>query len=174
MKNKTLNQKYTDKEMADSFVFRTCLSSDEKIQSDADLKEFRAKLQGKTSSTQILLSRLFQLKYQIEDYLKKPTYDTERSFAYFLKIYLETLGKKHKEFANDISIKETELSQILNKHRNPSEKIFIRLEIHSNKIIPAITWFKLVEKQKEFEIMTDNGMRVRERSHVNNILTITT
>jgi hypothetical protein len=172
MKNRKLNEKYTDKELAESFVFRDDLSPEEKKQSDADLREIRNKLRSKVTPKQMLLSRLLQLKYQIEDYLKNPNYDAERSFGFFLRSYLDTLGKKHKEFASDISINETELSQILNQHRNPSEKIIIRLEIHSNKIIPAITWFRLLEKQRGYEILTNNSLRIRERDHVSNILKV--
>lgn len=172
MKNEKLNKKYTDKELADSFVFRDELSSKEKKQSNDELREARNKLRSKVTSKQLLLASLLQLKYQIEDYLKNPNYDAKLSFGFFLRAYLETLNKKHKEFASDISIKETELSQMLNHHRNPSEKIIIRLEIHSNKIIPAITWFKLLEKQREHEIQTNISLRVRERNNVNNILKV--
>lgn len=172
MKNKKLNEKYTDKELAESFVFRNDLNPEEKEKADAELREIRNRLKGKVTPVQSLLASLLQLKYQIEDYLKSPDYDVERSFGFFLKSYLKTLDKKHKDFASDISITETELSQILNKHRKPSEKVIIRLEIHSSKVIPAITWFRLLEKEREYEIMTDNDLRIRERSHVSNILKV--
>lgn len=172
MKDKELNEEYTDKELAASFVFRNDLSKKEKEQADIDLKEMRNKLRGKVTPEKRLLGHLLQLKYQIEDYLKSPNYDSKRSFGFFLRSYLDALNKKNKEFARDISVAETELSQILNQHRKPSEKIIIRLEIHSNKIIPAITWFRLLEKQRAYEILTDKELRVRERSHVSNILKV--
>ncbi|MEX1190403.1 MAG: hypothetical protein WED10_04105 [Brumimicrobium sp.] len=172
MKNKKLNEKYTDKELAESFVFRNDLSPKEKEQADIDLKEMRNKLRDKLTPEKRLLTHLLQLKYQIEDYLKSPNYDSKLSFSFFLRKYLEILNKKNKEFARDISVAETELSQILNQHRKPSEKIIIRLEIHSNKIIPAITWYRLLEKQRAYEILTDKKLRVRERSHVSNILKV--
>ena len=80
------------------------------------------------------------------------------------------MNKKNKDFASDIDIDETELSQILNQHRKPREKIIIRLELHSNKTIPAITWFRLLEKEKEHEILTDNSLRRTESRHVKNRL----
>lgn len=134
--------------MAESFIFRNELNEKAKEQADAELKEMRNKLRSKVTPEQRLLGRLLQLKYQIEDYLKKPNYNAKLSFAFFLRSYLEILNKKHKEFTNDISVAETELSQIINEHRKPSEKVIIRLEIHSNKIIPAIIWFRLLEKQR--------------------------
>ena len=168
MKKSKLNDKYTDKELAESFVFRNELTSTQKAESDVLLNEMRKEVQKSAAPKQVLLSRLLQLKYQIEDYLDNHAYDTARSFGFFLRGYLETLNKKNKEFANDIGIAETELSQILNKHRNPSEKVIIRLEIHSNKIIPAITWFRLLEKEKEHEISTSVDLRIREKDHVRN------
>ena len=72
MQNRKLNEKYTDKELAESFVFRDDLSAEEKKQSDADLREIRNNLRSKVTPKQMLLSRLLQLKYQIEDYLKNP------------------------------------------------------------------------------------------------------
>ena len=170
MKTNKLISKYTPKELADSFVFRTKLTAKEKVEADKQLSEMRKKVQAKTTPQQELLARLLQLKYQMEDYSNNAPYDIKRSFGFFLREYLKSLKKRNKDFASDINIDETELSQILNRHRKPSEKVIIRLEIHSNKTIPAITWFKLLEKEKEHEILTDNRLRTVERKHVKNRL----
>lgn len=168
MKKNKLNDKYTDKELAESFVFRSKLTSVQQAESDRELGEKRKELRKAVTPKQELLSRLLQLKYQIEDYLENQDYDATRSFGFFLRGYLESLNKKNKEFAKDIDIAETELSQILNKHRNPSEKVIIRLELHSNKIIPAIMWHRLIEKEKEHEILTNTELRIKEQEHVRN------
>ncbi len=168
MNKNRLAEKYTDKELAASFVFRTKLSAAQKAKSDQILSIKRKKMNHTLTANELLLSQILQLKYQIEDYLDDTVYDARRSFGYFLKGYIQLLEKKNKEFATDISIAETELSQILNKHRKPSEKIMIRLELHSNKIIPAITWYKLLEKEKEHEILTNNDLRINEQEHVSN------
>lgn len=172
MKKNKLNDKYTDRELADSFVFRNKITPAQKAESDALMNEMRKEIQNSVTPKQLLLSRLLQLKYQIEDYLENPTYDNRFSFGFFLRGYLETLNKKNKEFAKDIDIAETELSQILNKHRNPSEKVIIRLEIHSNKILPAIMWHRLIEKEKEHEILTNTDLRTKEREHVRNMVVV--
>lgn len=170
MKNDKLRAKYTDKELAESFVFRNKLSPAQKAESDLKLNSLRQEMLNSSTPNQILLSRLLQLKFQMEDYLKNPTYDSERSFGFFLRNYVKTLNKKHKDFADDIDINETELSNILNKRRSPSEKLLIRLEIHSNSLIPAITWFKVSEKEKEYEILTDTDKRLKEKDNVKNVL----
>ena len=172
MKTEKLSNKYSLRELAESFVFRPTLVAKQKRQSDKQLTEARKKVQGQVTPKHLLLSRLLQLNYQIEDYLKSDLYDHNLSFGHYLREYVSFLGKKNKEFANDIDIEETELSQILNKHRKPSEKIIIRLEIHSNQTIPAITWFKLLEKEKEYEILTNRAIRRNESKHVKNRLQI--
>jgi hypothetical protein len=58
------------------------------------------------------------------------------------------------------------LSQIINQHRQPTEKLIIRLEIHSNKNFPALLWFKLIEKEKAYKLIHDKELRERERKHV--------
>jgi transcriptional regulator with XRE-family HTH domain len=170
MKANKLKEKYTPKELADAFVFRTKLSPKERKESDAYLNEMRIKKRKDITPAQLLLARLLQLKYQMEDYLTNDSYDLTHSFASYLREYLNSLNKKNKEFAKDIDIDETELSQILNNHRKPSEKLIIRLEIHSNKTIPAITWFKLLEKEKEHEFLTNTIIRKTEGKHVKNRL----
>jgi len=57
-------------------------------------------------------------------------------------------------------------------HRMPPEYIAVRLEIHSNNAIPATYWFKLVEKQKEFELKTDKELRRRETKFVHRRLAV--
>lgn len=168
MKKSNINNKYTDKELAESFVFRSKLTPAQKAESNEELRVKRQQLRQSVTPKEVLLSRLLQLKFQMEDYLENPNHDSKRSFSYFLKGYLEMLNKKNKEFASDIDINPTELSQILNNHRFPGEKVIIRLEIHSNKIIPAIMWHRLIEKEKEYQIINDSELRAREKNHVRN------
>jgi hypothetical protein len=53
--------------------------------------------------------------------------------------------------------------------RNNIDYISIRLELHSNSIIPADYWFKLVEKRKEFQIKTDKALRRKEQKFVHKL-----
>ena len=165
-----LTNKYTSEELVDSFVFRTNLTPKQEKESISLLQNARQKNKKSLTSKHIILASILQLKYQIEDYINLDSYDENRSFGTFLRIYLKSLGIKNKDFARDIDIEETELSQLLNKHRKPSDKIIIRLEIHSNKTIPAITWLKLLEKEKEYEISTNEIIRLNESKHVKNRL----
>ena len=172
MKTNKLLEKYSAEDLADSFVFRAKLTAKQKKESDEKMNEMRRKMKEDLTPNQILLSRLLQLKYQMEEYTTNTTYDIDRSFGFYLREYLKSFNKKNKDFAKDIDIDETELSQILNRHRKPSEKIMVRLEIHSNKTIPAITWYKVLEKEKEHELLTNKDIRKTESKHVKNRLQV--
>lgn len=165
-----LNKKYTTKELAESFVFRTKITAKEKKEAVLELAEARKKSRERSNPNHVLLAKLLQLKYQIEDYSRSTDFDNNLHFGSFLKEYVRSLNKKNKDLASDLDVDETYFSQIINKHRKPNDELIIRLEIHCNKIIPAITWYKLIEKEKEYELITDTFMRKHEKKHVKNSL----
>ncbi len=172
MKTNKLNKKYTPSELAESFVFRNTLTDKQKAEAKKQLAEARTKVRKNTTEETKLLASVLQLRYQMEDYASSSTYDSNLTFAYFLRSYIKLKYTINKKFASDINIDETELSQLLNKHRYPSEKTIIRLEIHSNKTIPALSWYKLLEKEKEYELQNDMVMREKEVKYVKNKLRI--
>lgn len=165
MKRKKITDKYSPQELVESFVFRNKLTDAEKEQDAKDIAAARAESKARTSKETILKLRILQIKYQMEDCINKP-FDEKYTFAYFLKNYVDALDLKRYEFANEISIDETYLSQLINRHRAPSEEIIIRLEIHSKNFINALTWFKVYEKEKENEIETNKAIRVRQKKFV--------
>lgn len=174
MKAKKLNKRYKASELADSFVFRTKLSPKQKEEARSQLATARKKNSEKRTDEQKLYARILQLRFRIEDYTRSATYDEQLSFSYFLRSYIKLGYKANKQFAKDIDMDETELSQVLNDHRSPSEKTIIRLELHSNNTIPALSWYKLLEKEKEHELQTNNTLREREEKYVKKRLPIKT
>ena len=50
-----------------------------------------------------------------------------------------------------------------------SLQLAYRLEIHSGELIPAILWWKLVQKEIEQEIKEDTKERKKEKKNVKNI-----
>lgn len=165
MKKRKIAEKYSEKELADSFVFRNKLTENERKEIKHDIAGARAKLKSKSTKDLSLRFKLLQLKYQIEDSINKP-FDEDHTFGSFLKSYVNILEIKRFEFANEISIDDTYLSQIINRHRPPSEEVIIRLELHSQNLINALTWFKLFEKERENEIDMDKSKREKEKKFV--------
>ena len=170
MKTKNPLKGLTSEEIVDAFVLPAEISVDEKKSADKQLAEARKRRQANLSSEEILLLRLMQLRYRLENYIQREPYDSRYRFSYFLNEYLSILHRRRKEFANEIDIHETLLSQLMNNRREPNESIMVRLEIHSNNAIPAIDWLKLVEKGKEHYIRTNAALRMKERRFVRNKL----
>ena len=162
---------FSNEELAEAFVFpsKAPAGVKEKKEEEEFWHERRKKFANRTSQQQVH-DNLLQLKFQLEDYIKSNQYDDVLNFSYFLNEYVNRQDKKDKEFATEIDIKPTELSQYLNNLRKPPEKIIFRLELHSNGLIPAVAWYKLLQKDKEHEIMTDFDTRKEESKHIKNKL----
>ncbi|WP_183567757.1 hypothetical protein [Mucilaginibacter sp. SP1R1] len=179
MKTRSSNKKHeltnfsklSDKELAEAFVFpsKAPVTAKEKQEEDAFFQTRRKQFANRTSQQQIY-DKLLQLKFQIEDYISSNQYQDVLNFSYFLSEYVNRQDKKDKDFAAEIDIKPVVLSQYLNNYRTPPEKIVFRLELHSNGMIPAVTWYKLLQKDKEHEIMTNSGARNEESKHIKNKL----
>jgi hypothetical protein len=167
-----LKKKYTPEELVDAFVFPVKLTAKQKKEAAIQLAEARKKTQQEMSGETRLALQLWQFRFRMENYLESKEYISELTFGHFLKKYVELLDKKRKTFAEEISIDETLLSQLINMHRLPPDYVAIRLEIHSNNIIPAANWIRLVEKQRLYEIETDKELRKKERPFVHGKLTI--
>lgn len=170
MKTKKIYDKYSFEELADSIIFKNPLSEKEEKESSTELAEIRRKNRESLTENQKLYAKVLQLRFLMEDYAKSEVYDESRSFASFLKTYIRFSYKVNKSFAEDINLKQTELSLILNEHRLPNEKTIVRLEIHSDNVIPALSWYRVVEKQREYELEKDIKFKQEQKKFVKNHL----
>jgi len=166
MSTKKKPAKISPAELAGEVFQARKLTPAQKKESDRQLAEARKKTQLEmTEETRVSLS-LWQLRSWLEKYIESKKYDPQKTFGYFLKEYADRLNITRKKFAEEISIDETLLSQLINMHRFPPDYLAIRLEIHSKKKIPAIFWYKLVEKEKEHYIKNDKEIRKKEKKFV--------
>lgn len=170
---KEITKKYKPEEIAESFVFPNDLNSVERKQSLESFRTWRKTNDLSRSLKSKLITQLLQLRFVMEDYIKQGDYKEKYDFSYFLKEYIYRLEIKNKEFADEIDVDPTELSQIINKHRPPNEKFIIRLEIHSNSNFPAIIWYKLIEKERVFHLSNNQQLRISESKHVKSKLDFT-
>lgn len=162
-------KKFSDRELAESLVFPAGSSPAQKEEEITFWEERREEFESRTPQQQIY-AKLLQLKFQLEEYIGGNEYKEVLNFGYFLSEYVNRQEKKDKQFAAEIDIKPAVFSQYLNNHRKPPEKFVIRLELHSNGMIPALAWFKLLQKDKEHEIMTNTHIRAEESKHIKNRL----
>lgn len=163
--------KLTDEELVDAFVFPSnkVLTAKEKKE-ESDFWETRRNQFESRTPRQKMYSSLLQLKFQLEDYIDSSQYKEAFNFGYFLNEYVNRQDKKDKQFANEVDVTPAVLSQYINNHRKPKDEFVIRLELHSNGMIPAISWFKVIQKDKEYDIMTNQKIRQEESKHVKNRL----
>lgn len=69
MSYKKLSQKYTPEELADAFVFPVKLTAKQKKEAAQQLAEARKKTRQEMTEKDRLISRLYQFRFQLEDYL---------------------------------------------------------------------------------------------------------
>ncbi len=163
--------KLSNEELVEAFIFpREEPTTEKEKQEEEEFWQERRKQFENRTPEQKIFAKLLQLKFQLEDYIGGNDYKAALNFGYFLNEYVNRQEKPDKEFAADIDVKPAVLSQYLNNHRKPTEKFVIRLELHSNGMIPALSWFKLLQKDKEHEIMTDTSIRKEESKHIKNRL----
>ncbi len=165
-------QELTPEEIADAYILPAKLSAKERKEIDTALAEHRKGRRAAMTDIEKLHMNLLQLKFQLEDYIKGDRYNPEYTFGHFLERYLQLINRKKKEFAKEIQVHETLLSHLISNRREPNESIMIRLELHSGNAIPAIDWFKLVEKEKEYVLKTDNSLREKEQEYVTHRLSV--
>jgi transcriptional regulator with XRE-family HTH domain len=170
MFHRKLNGKVTQAELDGDVFIGVELPPAEKKEAARLLAEARAK--DKKEMTPEVHATLLttHIRARIERYLGTKEYDPALSFGYFLKEYIDKLKLKRKDFAAQIGIDETLLSQLINGHRLPPDYIAIRLEIHSNNRIPAGFWYKLITMEKENYINTDKEIRKKQQKFVRNPL----
>ena len=162
----------TEEDIVDAMVLPVNLGNDEQLEADLLLAEHRKKRRNSDYGKQVCRNKLLQLKFQLEDYIQGTEYNANCTFSYFLKQYIQILNKKQKEFAHDVDVSDLQLSHYLNNRRSPNESFIIRLEIHSNNSISALTWFRLLEKEKEYHLITNKAIRIKEKKHVSNMLSL--
>jgi hypothetical protein len=173
MSLKKIFKEFTPKEIADAMVLPVTLTSKQNTEASRQLTEHRKNRRLEMTEEERLHFKLLQLKMQLEDYVKEDQYNPQFTFGYFLERYLQLTNRKKKEFASDIQIHETLLSQIIKNRREPNNSIMIRLELHSNNMIPAIDWFKLLEKERGHQISTNKSLRDKESPYVKHSLRLT-
>jgi hypothetical protein len=161
-------KKISGKELAEAYVFPSRLAPSEKKKEENEFSRFRIQRIKNMTEEERHFSRIMQLKYVMEDYANSNEYNEHYTFSYFLNEYLHSLNKNKTAFSKEISLHSAQLSRLLNDKDGPSERIMVRLEIHSNNVISAIDWYRVYEKQKEWALLKNKQIRKEESKHVNN------
>jgi hypothetical protein len=170
MKKRELNNVLTAEEIVDTMVPPVNLSPEQQANSDQMLaiaRRNRRESLGKDANQRFQLRKL---RFQLEEYIQQDQFQPDKNFGYFLYEYLRITKRKQKEFANDIHIHHTTVTNLLKNRKKPNDSLIIRLELHSCNMIPAIDWFKLHEMEKGYEIKTSTKLRDQEKAHIRHYL----
>jgi len=165
-----LSKEYSDKKLAESFVFPHGLSKEEKAAADEELRKLRFELLKNQTEEGRIFSGLVRLGILIKDYIKEESYTPSKTFGFYLGEYINIIRKSKKEFAKDLDIHYTRLSRILNNREEPNIEVCYRLEQHSGELISALLWWKLIIKKQEYLILQDHTTRKIEAAKVKNEL----
>jgi len=159
--------RFTVEELADAFVFPS-EGKPNAAQTGEENEFWKARREkfNSRSPIQKMYGELLQLKFQLEDYITGNQYKESLNFGYFLNEYVSRQDKKNKVFAVEVDLTPAVLSQYINNHRKPKEEFAWRLETHSNGMIPAIYWYRLIQKDKEHEFMSNHELKNEESKHV--------
>ncbi|MEL7119972.1 MAG: hypothetical protein AAFO07_11040 [Bacteroidota bacterium] len=167
---KKLREQYTDEELAESIMVPRELSKEEERKAREEFLAWRIKRRQEMTKQEKILSGLLSIKYQIKAYLNSNEHDQEKNLQNFLNQYLEVINKNQKALAEDIDIHPSRLSRIMTGKEKLGKSIAYRLETHSGELIPAIYWWRLMQKEVEQEILNDTEEREVERKHVKEIV----
>ena len=166
-----LSQKYTDEEIAESFILPLNLTEKEQKEMHDAMRDLRKNQRAAMTEQEKMYSALMQLKYQIVNSTDQE-YDPENSFSKYLMRYMAVVKKTQKEMAKDIGMTSKALSEILTNAKEPNQGVFFRLENHSGSLIPALLWWKLIIRKQEHEITKDKQKRKEEYAKVKNSVRI--
>ena len=134
-------------------------SDEERAIDGKKLMEARKQRMADVSNYQIVKAKLLQLKYRMEEFLKEPVSIQSDFFIEFLKSYIDSIYTKRVHFAKDISISPVLLSQVLNKHKTPTDEFILKLMIHSEKTYEKVgkfhkeTWYQVYFHEKICDTM---------------------
>ena len=171
MRYKNHLEKLSPEELAACFVFPVKLTARQQKAADQALTKARGKAKEKMTDEEVQFGRLMGLKYRMEDYVRAEKPVKAYCFGYFLQLYIDLLNMTQRAFAGQLGISETLLSQLINRLRTPPDYILIRLELHTNDFLPAEDWLRVVEKDRQRDMLSiKTAMREKERKHVTSII----
>ena len=169
---KELSEKYTDEEIAESFVFNEDLNPEEQKKVDEEFRRIRMERLKNMSESDILTANLIKIKLRIKDYFKRSKFEEKFSFSNQLKEYIKITKRSNKEIAENLNIHQTKLSRVINGKENPNVELMYRLEEHSGVELPAFYWWRLYSKELEHKIRTDLEKKLEEAKKVKGSLPV--
>lgn len=116
--------------------------------------------------------KLNYLRWQIDKYLQHNVFRQQLTFGHFLKEYILCLGRTAQDIASEINVPFRQLEALMNDEEVPDESILHRLEVHSNHLIVAQQWNRVIVGRKKKRFTSDPYLLEVARTAVKNPVTV--
>lgn len=165
-----LSRRYSPEELAEGYVFPTELSEAEARALREEIRRVREERLRQSGEKERIFADLVRLKLQMRDYIQDRHFDPDMHFGSFLGEYLRIIGRSQKDLAADIGIHPSRFNRILHDREDPNIELVYRLEKHSDRVLPALLWWRLLVKKQEYHLKIDEQARERAARKVKNEL----
>ena len=164
---KKLKEQFSIDELGDSVMLPDAINEIEEKEINKELAALRMQRKESMTEKEQLLASLLHLKYKLKQLLNQNKVSLK--FGDILKSYIKLIKRNQKQFAEEIGIHPSRLNRIIKGKEKIGKAIAYRLENHSGDIIPAIYWWKVMQKEIESEILTETEAREIERQFVTKV-----
>lgn len=163
----------TDEEITESFIFSVETKNPEQAkQEQTEFLRLRMERLNDMPIHEKQRWELYGMQIRIEKYLQAAKFDPKFSFANQLQEYINVTRQQREIFAEDISLEEITLNNLLDEKEQPSIELLYRLEKHSQNKITAQNWWRLYALQLEHEIEKNSELRKVEAKKVKNTISL--
>lgn len=163
-----LKEQFSIEELADAVMLPEELTASEEAQAHKTFADLRMQRKASMSDKEQLLSSLLHFKHKLRRYLEQNS--EYFKFGELLIYYIKLIGRTQREFAEEIGLHSSRLNRIIKGKEKIGISIAYRLETHSGDIIPAILWWKVLQREIEEEILTEKKAREIERQFVKKVI----
>lgn len=165
-----LRKEYTDEEIVDSMFIPADLTEQEEKRLAEEMKQIRLQKLQETTEEDRIVANVMNLRFEIEDYTNKKLFSWEQTFGKYVEKYVLAVKRTVKTLAEDLSMEEAVLVEIIAEKREPSMELIFRLEKHSGNFIKTELWWKLILKKQLFILSKDVEIQRVEQQKVRSVL----
>lgn len=132
------------------------------------LINFIQQKKNERSESELQRDRIISFRMNLLSYLEND--NEQKTVGYFLIEYLKAINIKKRDFAQQLNIHYTKLSNILHDRVNINNEIAFKLEVHSK--ISAYYWIKIKQKQELYALLQTKELKQKAYQNVYSSVTM--
>lgn len=150
-----LKAQFTDEEIAEGYLIPADLTPDQAKESAESFRKIRlAALENRTAEDSVI-AELAKLRIALNHYLETDTYSPAFSFGQVLKAYAAIKQLDDKALAEALDTDLSTFRAMAEEEILPSADRLRRLAEHSDAVIPATYWWKLICAKQDYLLCSD-------------------